>query len=100
MYKKALEILLRTVLSSKVAFLQLQAYGSQVYYYYVTILCHDYVTITVAYNNITSKYFTSDMNECASSPCKNGGTCVDGINGYDCGCHLGYTGTQCEIGMS
>ena len=39
------------------------------------------------------------MNECVSSPCKNGGTCVDGIDAYDCGCHPGYTGPQCEIGM-
>ncbi len=42
-------------------------------------------------------YFT-DINECASNPCRNGGTCVDGINSYTCQCVQGYFGTNCEIG--
>ena len=48
-----------------------------------------------------------DINECASSPCKNGGTCIDltadwtssssGFNvGYSCQCMAGYAGNQCE----
>ena len=41
----------------------------------------------------------TDINECASSPCKNGGRCVDGINGYTCNCASpGYTGAHCETG--
>ena len=40
--------------------------------------------------------FDLEIDRCASSPCKNGGTCVDGINSYTCLCKLGYTGDHCE----
>ena len=51
----------------------------------------------------------ADIDECASSPCKNGGTCID-LNaewtdssdftvGYACQCMAGYTGNQCETSM-
>ena len=42
--------------------------------------------------------FTLDIDECASSPCQNGGTCVDVVNAYTCNCVLGYTGNNCETG--
>ena len=38
-----------------------------------------------------------NVNECASSPCQNGGTCVDGVNGYYCNCPTNYGGTNCEV---
>ena len=38
------------------------------------------------------------IDECASSPCQNGGTCVDDINSYSCNCDVGYEGTNCETG--
>lgn len=41
------------------------------------------------------KHVALDTNECASSPCMSGGTCVDGINKYTCKCAPGYTGTNC-----
>nr|XP_057928912.1 sushi, nidogen and EGF-like domain-containing protein 1 isoform X3 [Doryrhamphus excisus] len=37
-----------------------------------------------------------NVNECASFPCKNGGTCEDQINSFTCRCPPGYTGTVCE----
>lgn len=37
-----------------------------------------------------------DVDECASNPCQNGGTCKDGINSFTCQCPPGYTGIQCE----
>ena len=43
--------------------------------------------------------FVTDINECDSNPCQNGGTCTDGVNGYTCGCADGYTGTHCETGI-
>ena len=40
----------------------------------------------------------SDIDECSSNPCQNGGTCVDKVNGYLCSCAHGYTGTECQNG--
>ena len=37
-----------------------------------------------------------DVDECASMPCLNNGTCVDGINRFTCKCTSGYTGAVCE----
>jgi hypothetical protein len=40
----------------------------------------------------------ADINECASNPCENGGSCTDNVNGYSCTCIGGYTGINCETG--
>ncbi|XP_052808441.1 fibropellin-1-like isoform X2 [Mya arenaria] len=36
-----------------------------------------------------------EVNECASNPCSNGGTCADLLNGFTCTCHPGYGGSTC-----
>ena len=41
---------------------------------------------------------SSDDDNCASFPCVNGGTCVDGVNLYSCTCPAGYVGNICETG--
>ncbi|CAH1782710.1 unnamed protein product [Owenia fusiformis] len=46
---------------------------------------------------LNDMYFLADIDECASSPCLNGGTCVDGVNGYTCGCIPGYEGLHCDV---
>jgi len=44
-------------------------------------------------------FFTIDTNECVSHPCRNGGTCTDQVNGYNCSCVEGFEGTRCTRGM-
>ena len=39
-----------------------------------------------------------DINECASNPCKNEAQCNDKVNGFECQCAAGYSGTNCENG--
>lgn len=34
----------------------------------------------------------TNINECASNPCLNQGTCIDDVAGYKCNCLLPYTG--------
>jgi len=38
-----------------------------------------------------------NVDECASSPCSNGATCIDGVLSFECVCAAGYTdvGTEC-----
>lgn len=40
----------------------------------------------------------ADINDCASSPCQNGGTCIDGINAFQCFCTDGWEGRLCDAG--
>ena len=42
----------------------------------------------------------SDINECSSNPCRNGGTCRDGVNSYTCNCVAGYKGVHCQTSKS
>ncbi|XP_078572109.1 uncharacterized protein LOC144859362 [Branchiostoma floridae x Branchiostoma japonicum] len=37
-----------------------------------------------------------DTDDCQSNPCKNGGTCVDGLDSYSCNCIYGFSGDTCE----
>ncbi|KAM8787743.1 sushi, nidogen and EGF-like domain-containing protein 1 [Rhynchonycteris naso] len=41
-----------------------------------------------------------DVNECASHPCQNGGTCTHGINSFSCRCPAGFGGPTCETAQS
>ena len=43
-------------------------------------------------------FFFTDIDECVSAPCQNGGTCTDQVNSYTCHCPPGYTGLQCQTG--
>ena len=45
-------------------------------------------------------HYIVDIDECASNPCQNAGTCTDAVDGYTCGCVAGYNGDNCETGMS
>ncbi|XP_072285600.1 protein crumbs homolog 1-like isoform X2 [Pyxicephalus adspersus] len=47
----------------------------------------------------TGKNCSINIDECTSSPCQNGGMCIDLINGYECQCALGYTGVLCAVNI-
>lgn len=38
------------------------------------------------------------IDECASHPCRHGGTCRDGVNMFSCFCSPGFTGQMCQTG--
>ena len=38
----------------------------------------------------------TDIDECGSSPCQNGGQCVDGLDSYSCQCPASMAGQHCE----
>ena len=63
------------------------------------ILVHSYYLFIHAYTYLLNTYFNSDINECSSGPCDNGGSCVDQVNHYTCHCKPGYRGGRCETGI-
>ena len=43
------------------------------------------------------RFSVDTLNECNSSPCKNGGTCKDLIGRFECTCTDKYSGKQCQV---
>ena len=57
--------------------------------------------IVIKISNFTAYYVIfSEIDECSSRPCQNGGFCTDGVNGYTCDCAAGYVGTDCRNGKT
>ncbi len=46
----------------------------------------------------SNEYCYLDIDECASEPCVNGGTCDDLVNKFTCTCLSNYLGVVCDIG--
>ena len=42
----------------------------------------------------------TDIDDCHNHTCRNGATCVDGVNDYSFSCVFGFTGPNCETGRS
>ena len=51
------------------------------------------------FQNFIIKYISLEIDECASEPCNNGGSCVDDGAEFSCACVAGFTGEQCETGV-
>ena len=49
-------------------------------------------------NTHVSKISIVDIDECESNPCQNGGTCLDGEDGFMCECPEGFEGQLCDQG--
>lgn len=45
-------------------------------------------------------FFLTDVDDCQSEPCENGGTCIDRIDSFLCLCLPSYGGDTCEKGES
>lgn len=41
-------------------------------------------------------YSISDIDDCYSNPCLNGGTCTDLVNDYNCTCKEGFSAKTCS----
>ncbi|XP_017571984.2 protein jagged-1a [Pygocentrus nattereri] len=50
-------------------------------------------------DGFTGTYCHENINDCESSPCRNGGTCIDKVNVYQCICADGWEGPQCETNI-
>lgn len=41
----------------------------------------------------------AEVNECNSSPCHYGSTCIDLVNGFKCECPAGFSGSLCDLNI-
>ncbi|XP_061097419.1 protein jagged-2-like isoform X1 [Conger conger] len=48
----------------------------------------------------TGSYCHENVNDCAAFPCRNGGTCVDGVNSFQCVCLEGWEGRLCNLNVN
>ncbi|XP_046903899.1 protein jagged-2-like [Hypomesus transpacificus] len=48
----------------------------------------------------TGLYCHENINDCVASPCKNGGTCIDGISSFQCFCPDGWEGPLCDLDVN
>ncbi|XP_072128574.1 protein jagged-2b isoform X4 [Mobula birostris] len=48
----------------------------------------------------TGMYCHENINDCIANRCKNGGTCIDGVDSFRCICPDGWEGELCEIDVN
>ena len=61
------------------------------------MLVYRHIRPTVLYD---TSCLIPHTDECASHPCRNGGTCTDDVNRYTCSCASGNESTNCESGTA
>ncbi|XP_060072039.1 delta-like protein 4 [Ylistrum balloti] len=54
----------------------------------------------ICYPGFTGNDCATDIDECQSNPCSNGGTCQDGNNSFSCLCPYGHSGPMCNVAVS
>lgn len=47
----------------------------------------------------TGEFCQEEILHCDSSPCKNGATCINLYNDYECTCMAGFTGRSCDVSL-
>jgi EGF-like domain/TGF-beta propeptide len=57
-------------------------------------------TFGAEYHPALDVCYQTPEDHCTPNPCQNGGSCVNGWDGYTCACAAGYSGTNCETGSS
>ena len=81
--------------------------GRYIYYIYFPLFSNNYFQTNKSHTFILHNFdfvIVPDIDECASSPCKNGGTCVDAVNSFTCqcptcGCSNQTSTITCQIGI-
>uniref|UniRef100_A0A672MG30 Delta-like protein n=1 Tax=Sinocyclocheilus grahami TaxID=75366 RepID=A0A672MG30_SINGR len=48
----------------------------------------------------TGTYCHENVNDCVGNPCRNGGTCIDGISSFQCFCPDGWEGDLCDLNVN
>ena len=66
-------------------------FGHQVDPFYCIFIIEQYKNDNVLF------IIFSDVDECSSNPCNNGGTCLNLLNAYLCTCPLGFGGIRCQL---
>ncbi len=53
----------------------------------------------VTHKHYVGNCLSIDIDDCLSSPCNNGATCLDGVHKYTFLCSPGFTGITCQKGQ-